>query len=224
MKKELSSKRETNNILARSLPLRFGEKHKLGGFGSLTRGAVRDTNGWLCLRATKRCTADHSEPFRGSRVGQICQDQEIISTCAKSLVLAKLRPTKIADLPQSRAIHLLAWCLLITVVQEDPSCEFDMKRIGSSLTRCWTAYFLTVQTSLGGCASYEGKPGLSLSPMPYPYRTNHVEIYADPNLHVDRQRESFDTDRAKLGIIPVQVLIRNKGVRLTFEVPYSIFA
>ena len=56
--------------------------------------------------------------------------------------------------------------------------------------------------------------------MPYSYTDNYLEIYADPYLQVTRQKEYFDADLAKLGIIPIQVLIRNKSDR-SFEVPYA---
>jgi len=67
--------------------------------------------------------------------------------------------------------------------------------------------------ALTGCASYQAKPAPTPVPevMPYSYSDSYLEVFADPYLQLDRQREYFDAELTKLGVTPIQVFVRNKS-------------
>jgi hypothetical protein len=77
----------------------------------------------------------------------------------------------------------------------------------------WVAFLLAAQFSLPGCASYQGKPAPMPMPknMPYSYSDDEMAIYADPYVQLGRQREYFDAELSKMGVIPIQLLIQNKS-------------
>ena len=75
----------------------------------------------------------------------------------------------------------------------------------------WVGCFLAAQMALPGCASYQAKPAPVPEFMPYSYSDSYLEVYADPYLQLDRQREYFDAELTKLGVIPIQVFVRNKS-------------
>jgi hypothetical protein len=77
----------------------------------------------------------------------------------------------------------------------------------------WVACFFIAQMALPGCASYQAKPAPMPVPeiMPYSYSDRYLEVYADPYLQLDRQRKYFDAELTKLGVIPIQVFVRNKS-------------
>jgi hypothetical protein len=91
-----------------------------------------------------------------------------------------------------------------------------------SIISYWAAFLLAAHFLLPGCASYGGKtPPIPLPEMmPYSYRDNRLEIYADPYVQLDRQREYFDAELGKLGVIPIHILIRNNSDR-SFSLPYT---
>lgn len=81
--------------------------------------------------------------------------------------------------------------------------------------KCDSAIAIFITILLSGCASYQAKPAAMPVPsmMPYSHSDSFLEVYAEPCVQVDRQMELFDADLAKVGVIPIQVFIRNKTDR-----------
>ena len=109
----------------------------------------------------------------------------------------------LASKPQIWAAHRLLRCL----------CARTMRNLRNSIIPRSVACFLAAQMALTGCASYQAKPAPTPVPevMPYSYSDSYLEVFADPYLQLDRQREYFDAELTKLGVTPIQVFVRNKS-------------
>ncbi len=79
--------------------------------------------------------------------------------------------------------------------------------------KCNFALALLLGIPLSGCASYQAKPVPMPVPeiMPYSYSDNYFDVYADPYLQLDRQRNYFDDELGTVGVLPIQVFVRNKS-------------
>jgi hypothetical protein len=70
-----------------------------------------------------------------------------------------------------------------------------------------------VQLALPGCAStstYQAAPAPVVPEvMPHSLTDGSVEVRADPYVQPDRQRKYFDAELTRLGLLPIQVFVRN---------------
>jgi len=74
---------------------------------------------------------------------------------------------------------------------------------------------LSILVALSGCASYtpSSAPIPKAGSMPGWVTEGAVAIGADPHVQADRQKAVFDADLGEAGVLPVQVLVQNRGDR-----------
>jgi hypothetical protein len=78
------------------------------------------------------------------------------------------------------------------------------------------ASYILIIVVIGGCASYSptAKPTIPKELTTSESQNGMVaEVGADAYVQADRQKAVFDTDFNKVGVIPVQILVKNQGER-----------
>src|SRR5262245_60523799 len=68
---------------------------------------------------------------------------------------------------------------------------------------------------VSGCATYSGRPVIvpKIEAMPVWRTEGPVTVGVDPYVQVERQKEVFDDDLVKAGVLPIYLLVRNSGER-----------
>jgi len=81
--------------------------------------------------------------------------------------------------------------------------------------RRYLALCLSVLMVFPGCASYTVRPAPApkIVTMPFSRIENAVMVAVDPYIQPERQKEVFDADLKKLGVLPLYLVVENRGDR-----------
>src|SRR5262245_58769731 len=79
----------------------------------------------------------------------------------------------------------------------------------------YLALALSFLTVFSGCSTYSARPvnASKIDVMPFWRTEGPITIGVDPYIQTDRQKEVFDADLEKAGVLPIYVLIKNNSDR-----------